>query len=273
MIDGSENKTMSEDAIVFDFGGNWISYSQRALKADKLARARTDFSQLTEGVELKEKSFLDIGFGQGISLLLATEKGAQTVGIDINVNCEKALAITKEAFPSLKKYPNIIIGSILDQEVVSKLAAQVPGGQYDIVHSWGVLHHTGAMYDAINKSISLVKPEGHFFHAIYNRHWTSHIWKPIKWFYNKAPKGMQKLMIRFFAFLSSLAGYKNKDNSEKRGMDFYHDVIDWVGGFPYEFASKAEIETYLSQKGFSLLAFYPTNGYTGCNEFVFKKSS
>jgi SAM-dependent methyltransferase len=76
----------------FDFGSNWIAFSRRALTPEKVELARRDFTRLLKGIDLKGKSFLDIGFGQGLSLLLAQEAGAHVFGNDINPKCRVALA-------------------------------------------------------------------------------------------------------------------------------------------------------------------------------------
>ena len=107
--------------------------------------------------------------------------------------------------------------------------------------------------------------------AIYNRHWSSPIWKWVKWLYNKAGKHGQKTLIWIFMpiiFMAKwLVTFKNPLRM-KRGMDFMHNVVDWVGGYPYEYASVEEMKTYLKQLGFEILDVRPAAVPTGCNEFV-----
>ena len=106
-------------------------------------------------IELKNKSFLDIGFGQGIPLLIAFEMGARVTGCDINPKCEESLAITARQFGVNPSFP-VVIGSILSQETVNKLQEK-NCGKFDIVHSWGVLHHTGDMARSIITACNLLK--------------------------------------------------------------------------------------------------------------------
>lgn len=257
--------------VSFDFGENWVDYSNNALSEDRIKQAKGDFLQLLGNIELKDKTFLDIGFGQGLSLLTATSLGAKTTGCDINPKCDVALKQNQSRFNNLEgKKIDIVVGSILLATTIGQIKKIQP--TFDIVHSWGVLHHTGKMYPAIETACNLVKKDGHLIIAIYNKHWTSPIWTGIKWFYNVVPAFIQKIMVKFFAFLKTLAGY-NKPNTRGRGMDFYYDVVDWVGGYPYEYASKEEMENFMKKQGFSLVKFVPTNGYTGCNEFVFRKEN
>lgn len=266
---------MDEQKKQFDFGENWDEFSRKALNPERVRQARDDFSKLLEGTELQGRSFVDIGFGQGLSLLAATASGAFTVGCDINPKCKEVLDANRRCFPEAEAacIP-VITGSILDDAVLNNIRATVPGGQFDIVHSWGVLHHTGNMKKAIVNAASLVKPGGRFVLAIYNRHWTSPVWFIIKWFYNMMPKFVRKIMILIFYPVIWLAKYAvTKDDPKKqaRGMDFYYNVIDWVGGYPYEYASLDKIEKMLAGLGFAPVKKIPAQVPTGCNEFVFEK--
>jgi SAM-dependent methyltransferase len=185
----------------FDFGKNWKEFSEKALSPEKIQQARDDFLSLTEGIGVSDSTFLDIGFGQGLTLLIACEAGARVVGCEINPISREVLEYNMAKFPQFKdRHIHVIIGSVLDPEVINELKKAVPidGNLYDIVHSWGVLHHTGRMWDAINNAGSLVRPGGHFIISIYNRHWTSKIWLMIKWLYNNSPQIIRKLFIYSF---------------------------------------------------------------------------
>jgi 2-polyprenyl-6-hydroxyphenyl methylase/3-demethylubiquinone-9 3-methyltransferase len=258
----------------FDFGQNWLDFSKRALTLQKVDEARKDFQKLLSGIDLKGKRFLDIGFGQGLSILLAQEAGAEVYGNDINPKCRDALARTASVMGKKADIP-VIVGSILDKSTVQKLAFEVPNnGLYDIVHSWGVLHHTGDMHLALKNAASLVRDNGHFVVAIYNRHITSKPWLIIKWLYCSSPSLIQHLFIALLypvIFIAKFAVTRKSPFNQMRGMDFYYNVIDWVGGYPYEYASEKELINMLSPMGFSCKKTIPAEVPTGCNEFVFVK--
>ena len=144
----------------FDFGKNWDEFSRHALDGAKVVQAKESFELLFDGIELKGKCFLDIGFGQGLSLLIATEMGAITTGIDINPTCSEVLKRNAGFYPDLDITKiKVVTGSILDPQIIQDLKSskQMPGEEFEIVHSWGVLHHTGNMYLAIINAASLVK--------------------------------------------------------------------------------------------------------------------
>jgi 2-polyprenyl-3-methyl-5-hydroxy-6-metoxy-1,4-benzoquinol methylase len=263
----------------FDFGQNWLEFSERALTRERIEQARVDFQQLLGSLDLKSRSFLDIGFGQGLSLLTATNMGAKSVGCDINPKCKQVLDRNKKQFSDLAEVEiPIVIGSILDEATLAKIRQQSPDGtgMYDVVHSWGVLHHTGDLKTAIETAASLVRPAGgYLIIAIYNRHWTSPIWKAIKVLYCKSPLLLKKMMIAlFYPIIWTTKGLVTGKNPGKmaRGMDFYYDVVDWVGGYPYEYASISEVMIALQKLGFTCMKTVGAHVPTGCNEFLFIRS-
>jgi len=263
----------TQTAKQFDFGQNWKNFSNNKLNEQKIRQAQIDFLQLVKELEIKDKKFIDIGFGQGLGLLTSKMLGAESVGVDINKKCEETLLINTSYFPELKneKIP-VIIGSILDYEIVKQI--KTISENYDIVHSWGVLHHTGNMWKAIDNCCQLVNPTGKIILAIYNRHWSSKFWNFIKKLYNYSPTFLKKIIVYLFYVIIAIAKYmvtfKNPFIKE-RGMSFYYDVIDWIGGYPYEYASKTEIIEYLKSRGFKLFSFKPASVPTGCNEYIFEK--
>jgi SAM-dependent methyltransferase len=254
----------------FSFGRNWLSYSKFALNQERIGCAREAFGSLTRGIELRRSRFLDIGFGQGLPLFLAAEAGADAFGIDVDPVCGEALAATGRFFPAVPA-PRSRIASILDDDFVRTL--QVQGG-FDVVHSWGVLHHTGDMAKAFRNASSLVKPGGFLIISIYNKHWTSPIWLAVKYLFNHAPRFLQETIVwalyPFFYFRAwSLSG--DEDSITSRGMNVAHDIRDWLGGYPYEYASPSEIKQTFAELGLTMIRCDPTKGFTGCNEFVFQK--
>jgi 2-polyprenyl-3-methyl-5-hydroxy-6-metoxy-1,4-benzoquinol methylase len=259
----------------FDFGQNWVNFSKRALTKQKIDGARKDFQNLFSGIDLRNKQMLDIGFGQGITLLLSREAGASVYGNDINPKCRDALQQSAKVMGLSPDIP-VIVGSILNNSTIEMLKSSVPDDSFDIVHSWGVLHHTGDMHRAIANAASLVKPGGYFICAIYNRHITSKLWLFIKWFYCSAPSIVKFLMIAVMyplIFAAKFAVTLRNPFNQMRGMDFYYNVIDWVGGYPYEYASVNELIDIVSRHGFTCIKSVPAEVPTGCNEFVFTKST
>lgn len=256
----------------FDFGKNWISYSHKALNAEKIAQAREAFKLLLDLVLLSDKTYLDIGFGQGLDLMLAAESGAIAVGLDVDHNNLQALQETAAFFPNTKT-PPVFVASILD--LAALYAHFDRNTKFDVVYSWGVLHHTGDMWKAVKNACSLVRPNGILVISIYNKHWSSGLWKVIKYFYNISPSFIQRIFVGLFypvIFIAKFLITKKNPFNKERGMDFYHDVIDWVGGYPYQYATQQQIVDFAANEGFALRKFIPASVPTGCNQFVFQKT-
>ncbi len=247
----------------FSFGKNWMNFST-LLDENRIEAARDSLTSLLG--DLNGKSFLDIGCGSGLFAIAAAQLGANPVaGIDIDPlsvqtsidNANRWGVSDKTGFQQM---------SVLNLAELQKL------GTFDIVYSWGVLHHTGKMYEAIRNAAALVKPDGQFMIAIYNKHATSPVWKRIKWFYNHIPVWGQRLMVYLFIpviYMAKLLVTRKNPLATRRGMDFFYDIIDWLGGYPYEYASPDEIKGFVEALGFRQTNFIPAKVPTGCNEFVF----
>jgi len=259
----------------FSFGKNWQNYLKHAFNAQRLNEAQKSLIQFIGTDDFKGKTFIDIGCGTGMFSLAAYKLGAsQVISVDIDpfsIHCTKLLHARAKKPTSWK----IIHGSILDK----KLIAALPSA--DIVYSWGVLHHTGKMWEALDAVTTLVKKDGYLYIAIYNKLdglFGSRFWLSLKKKYNAAPKIGKKIIE--FAFISAFFAWnfltlqnpfkKIKNYKSKRGMSWYYDVIDGLGGYPYEFASVEEIFHFYKKRNFELLNIKTTNGIEN-NEFLFRK--
>lgn len=251
---------------MFNFGKNWLDYSKTA-KEENLEMMEESLINLIGLENIKDKNFLDIGCGSGLFSIAAKKLGAKkVVGIDILPDSIKSSEENKERFNVQDIYFKQL--SILDNQI-RDLA------KFDVVYAWGSLHHTGEMRKAIENTTHCVENNGLFVLAIYNKHWTSPIWKKIKCFYNISPKFIKSIMIFAFYYIIATAKFlvtRQNPFQKKRGMNFYYDIIDWLGGYPYEYASKDEIVDFVSKYEFKLIKFNKANVPTGCNEFVFKKN-
>lgn len=254
----------------FDFGSNWEDFSKHRVDRERLELVSESLQSLMGNVSFVGKSFLDVGCGSGLFSLAAYRLGAtKVIGIDVNPRCIE-ISETNRDFLAAGAPIEFQIASALDLEQLKPL------GSFDIVYAWGSLHHTGSMWNAVANVSKCVAPGGNLVLAIYKKHITSPIWKAVKWIYNQTPRIVQRVMILFFAGIIYIAKFlvtRSNPLKKERGMDFWFDVIDWVGGYPYEYATASEVETFMTRSGFQLRRSVPASVPTGCNEFVFKKES
>lgn len=252
----------------FEFGQNWSEYS-KLIEDEKFEAAKTAITGLLAPENWKNKSVLDIGSGSGIhSAAISTLGVARLVSVDYDINSVNTTIATLDRFGSGNIEREIFQDDILNSKIDER---------FDIVYSWGVLHHTGSMWDAISNASKLVKPDGHFIIAIYKKTTFCGTWKKIKKRYTYSPRAAQKAMEAFFYFFylpTRLVGRKNV-----RGMNWWVDVKDWIGGYPYESASTEEIVKFVEDKGFKLVLnkqIHPKLGgffSTGCEEYVFQRTT
>lgn len=267
---------LNNKEVRFKFGKNWDNYLDN-LNDFQINYSVRSLSKMLPKVDYKGKSFLDVGCGSGLSSLSAIKLGFKVTSFDydkISVETTKRL---KELYYKNEIWP-ISQGSILDEEYLSQL------GKFDLVYSWGVLHHTGEMYNSFSNIIKLVKENGLLFIAIYNdQGFRSIMWRKIKYFYSKY-KVVRPLLNIFFLiyfwgpkilvdFLKLKPLKSWNDYKKRRGMSPYFDVIDWIGGYPFEVAKPDQVIDYFSEKNFQLIKLKTCGGKLGCNEFIFKKNT
>jgi 2-polyprenyl-6-hydroxyphenyl methylase/3-demethylubiquinone-9 3-methyltransferase len=268
----------------FSFGKNWQSFIKDYINEERIAEAKKSLLGFLGGNKIEGRTFLDIGCGSGLFSLAAYQLGAAKVlSFDLDqhsVACCKYLR-QKEADPGNWQIEQ---GSILDKNFISAL------GKFDLVYSWGVLHHTGMMYEAINNTLSLVNKGGLLYIAIYNkadsfgvypdgRFGTSDFWKKAKKIYAHSCRFIQLAVdyaVMGFLVTAYILTLKNpikkiKSHKELRGMSWEVDIRDWLGGWPYEYACPDEIFKFVKKHGFSLENLKSNNGLRN-NEFLFVKT-
>ena len=262
----------------FEFGKNWSFFLQH-LNDQRIERAVASLREMLQVDTLAGLSFLDIGSGSGLFSLAARKLGARVHSFDFDPN---SVACTQELrrryFPNDPQW-TVESGSALDPAYIRSL------GTFDIVYSWGVLHHTGRMWEALENATIPTGPKSKLFIAIYNDQGTaSRRWKWVKQTYNSLPKPLRFLMVwpsfwvlnwrivvKDTARLRPLKFFRNY--GQARGMNFYRDLIDWVGGLPFEVAKPEEIFNFYRARGFQLITLVTAGGSLGCNEFVFERTA
>jgi 2-polyprenyl-6-hydroxyphenyl methylase/3-demethylubiquinone-9 3-methyltransferase len=268
--------SLTERETHFEFGENWKNYS-KTIDQKRIDSAIAGVRKLFPG-GLAGKRFLDIGCGSGLHSLAALSLGAESVtAIDID---ENSVATAQEL---LTRYApdakwSAKVASIFD-------ASPATFGSFDVVYSWGVLHHTGDMWRAIESAAGFVNSGGQFAIAIYSTTICDSIWKTEKRLYSRAPRpiqwGVRQVYMTALLARQALTGDNPasyvRNYAKTRGMNFSHDAHDWLGGYPYETATAAELHDRICNMGFAEQRSFPlpvSLGLfgAGCHEFVFQKN-
>ena len=263
----------------FAFGRNWASYAEGITEAE-IREAVNDLKRLVDTTE--GKRFLDIGCGSGLHALAALRLGASEVlSVDIDDDSVKTAEAVLSRFAGTSNWQVEKI-SVFDLDPAIH-------GEYDIVYSWGVLHHTGNMERAIHKAAAMVAPRGLFAFALYRRIWMDAFWRKEKRWYAKSSPSIQNrargIYIGLFRLGLRLTGRNFTDYvadyRKHRGMEYYHDVHDWMGGWPYESILPTEVEDIMRTLGFEAERCLIHKGRlfgrdvgvfgSGCDEYVYRR--
>jgi 2-polyprenyl-6-hydroxyphenyl methylase/3-demethylubiquinone-9 3-methyltransferase len=266
------------DALRFEFGANWRRFLS-VLTDERIAQAEASLDAML-GLPLGGRRFLDIGCGSGLFSLAARRLGADVTSFDFDrasVACTEEL---KRRYFDDDRTWRVSAGSVLDVDYMRSL------GTFDVVYSWGVLHHTGAMWPALDNACRAVSSGGRLFIALYNDQGTKSVWwRRVKRTYNRLPRLLKPAYMLVFgaalevgALMVSLARLKPRQYVNRlttyqnvRGMSRWHDVVDWIGGYPFEVATPDAVVEFCRQRGFAPVRLKTCGGKLGCNEFVFER--
>jgi 2-polyprenyl-3-methyl-5-hydroxy-6-metoxy-1,4-benzoquinol methylase len=259
----------------FAFGANWERFVA-LLNPVRVSAASESLGSLLGLHTLRGLRFLDMGSGSGLFSLAAAQLGARVVSVDYDPLCVECTGSLRKRFGFCEAEWTVLNGSVLDAQFLAQL------GSFDVVYSWGVLHHSGSMWQALENVAGLVADRGSLTISIYNDQGSvSRWWKAVKRAYVSRPSLRPllasyalavcwgKTFARDSLRLDPLTTWRQYH--AERGMSAWHDLIDWVGGYPFEVAKPEEIFDFYQARGFRLERLITQS--RGCNEFRFRKET
>jgi len=265
----------------FEFGENWQRFLA-VLDEERIRQSERSLREMLEAERLDGLRFLDVGCGSGLSSLAARRLGASVVSFDVDPQSVACAQTLRERYLPNDPAWRIEEGSALDETYLKSL------GTHDLVYSWGVLHHSGRMWQSLANVAPLVAEGGKLWIAIYNDQGRlSRLWLRVKRSYAMVPQPLRPLYVaavmgpRLLASMAVSVVSRNPDPARgtgpltdykrNRGMSRWHDLVDWVGGYPFEVAKPEQIFEFFRARGFSLVKLRTVGGALGCNEFVFER--
>jgi SAM-dependent methyltransferase len=249
MTEADENRSER-----FAFGRNWEGYVRKNFSEERLEIARRHLLGFLGERDLSGKRILDIGCGSGLHSLAAIRSGAEeVVSFDYDPKSVAATLILRQMEESPARW-RVSQGSVLDPAFMEGL------GQFDIVYAWGVLHHTGDIWQAFRQAAGRIAPRGRFYVALYTAgvsHPSDVFWLDVKRRYNRSGRLGKKAIEAWFVArhcsgmlraginpLTQILGHRRA-----RGMSYFTDVRDWVGGWPMQFSSIDEVTDFARALG------------------------
>jgi len=272
-----DSQVWPREAERFQFGANWSRFLH-VLTDERIAQAEASLLDMLGTQSLNGRDFLDIGCGSGLFSLAARRLGGKVRSFDfdaLSVACTEEL---KRRYFVDDSAWSVSEGSVLDAGYMQSL------GRFDIVYSWGVLHHTGAMWTALDNACRAVAPGGSLFVALYNDQGARSVWwTHVKRVYNRLPAVLRPAYTLAFgvaleggALALALVRLRPRQLVDRwtkyesvRGMSRWHDIVDWIGGYPFEVASPEAVFDFCRARDLTLVRLKTCGGKMGCNEFVF----
>jgi len=254
----------------FSFGANWSRFLAH-LTEEQIERAADSLRTKLKRDDLKGVRFLDAGSGSGIFSLAAYRLGAQVHSFDFDPQSTACTAELRRRFAAEEGRWTVENGSLLDSEYLASL------GTFDVVYCWGVAHHTGNLRQALEHIAQLVAPGGTLFIALYNdQGWISRYWRLIKRRYNRHPWLRWPIVVAHTPYLLAarfvVRALTGRVRAE-RGMSLWYDMIDWLGGWPFEVCEPTNVTRFFQGRGFTVQTVVSVGRRAGCNEFVFSRRS
>jgi SAM-dependent methyltransferase len=259
----------------FEFGRNWRKFVEGHYSQEVVDISKSHILTFLKRPDLNGLQVIDIGCGSGLHSMAMFQAGAASIhSFDYDPDSVAATQFLHEKAGSPAAW-TFQQGSVLDDALMASLPT------YDLVYSWGVLHHTGDVWKAIDLAASRVAAGGLFYIALYSadvqKDPPPEFWLDVKQRYVSAGWWQRRRMDWWYVWrfmmgrnpaLFPLVFWRMYTHSRIRGMNLFTDIRDWLGGWPMQFVWDAEAVTFVEDRGFRLKAIATGEANT---EFLFER--
>ena len=200
------------------------------------------------------RKVLDAGCGSGIVSMAFAKLGGDVTGIDASERCVELSRARAKQFGVRARFERHDLTTL-----------HLGDSDFDIIYSWGVLHHTKAPKESFHRLVSVLKPGGTIVIAVYLKTWLSGFWNCSRLVYQYSPKIGKSMIIRTLSIMLNSVDTVRKrlkrDNSiDMRGTDNDEIINDWFGVPQRSFHTYQEVFDWFRTDG---LRYKLTNPFTG----------
>ncbi|MFQ6107920.1 MAG: class I SAM-dependent methyltransferase [Candidatus Aminicenantales bacterium] len=213
--------------------------------------------------EVLNKSVLDAGCGTGVFSIIFARMGAlSVVGIDIS----------KRSLERAQRQADQLGLQNATFQKVNMLRLPFTDACFDIVWSWGSVHHTADPFGCLAELIRVLKPGGSLLVAVYRRTGLTFLHETLRKGLIRLPS---KYWIPFSRFLSLVAApgislFKKRDKSRK-GEKLEQLLFDWFFVPIRHSYLPEEIKSFLVKRGLVIKKYLPFSGrFNSTSNFIFK---
>ena len=202
---------------------------------------------------LEGKTVLDGGCGSGMVSVAFATLGADVTGVDVTRQCVENGRKNAQRFGVECRF------------IQADLVTLSLDDQFDIIYTWGVLHHTPDAEASFHSLATHLKEDGDIIIAVYLRTPLSGFWNSIRVFYQRSPSMLKTVTRKTTAAL--LAGVDmakrlvgGRQRYMMRGTSNEEIVNDWFGVPHRTFHSYDEVYKWFEDAG---LAYELVDPHTG----------
>ncbi len=206
---------------------------------------------------------LDAGSGSGMVSVAFALLGADVTGVDITDQC------VQNGYKNANRFN--VDCRFLKRNLIS---LDLEDEKFDIIYSWGVLHHTEDAKASFRSLAKHLKSNGDMIIAVYLKTGISRFWNFSRIFYQKAPEKFKSIFLEGGSRILDFVDIFNrlllkKQRYMMRGTDNYEIINDWFGVPHRTFHTYEEVFRWFEENGMDCVLVNPATGrFKSTSNFV-----